>query len=45
MHSWKACTVKEICAEKLPKNKYRAVKSDEEYFDNWVEKLDMLCKP
>jgi MFS family permease len=29
----------------MPKNKYRAVKTDEEYFDNWVEKLDLLCKP
>lgn len=45
MKTWKSCTVEEICAEKMPKNKYRPVKTDEEFFDNWVEKLDMLCKP
>ena len=33
-HSWKACTAKEICAERMPKHKYRAIKTDEEYFDN-----------
>ena len=41
--SWKACTVKEICAEKMPKHKYRPVKSNPEYLNNWVQKLDLLC--
>jgi MFS family permease len=43
--SWKTCTVKEICAMNLPQKDYRANKSDPEYLDNWVPKLDMLCKP
>lgn len=43
--SWKSCTVKEICAMNLSQKEYRAIKSDPEYLDNWVPKLDMLCKP
>ena len=41
---WIKCTREEICAENMSKDKYRPVKSDPEYFHNWVEKLDLLCK-
>ena len=43
--SWKSCTAKEICALNLAQKDYRAIKTDPEYLDNWVPKLDMLCKP
>jgi len=43
--SWKSCTAKEICAMNLAQKDYRAIKSDPEYLDNWVPKLDMVCKP
>jgi MFS family permease len=43
--SWKTCTKKEICAMNLAPKDYRANKADPEYLDNWVPKLDMLCKP
>jgi MFS family permease len=42
--SWKSCTKSEICAENLTRNKFRPIKTEDEYFDNWVGKLDMLCK-
>jgi len=42
--SWKSCTKSEICAENLPRNKFRPITTEAEYFDNWVGKLDMLCK-
>ena len=41
---WIKCNKEEICAEKMAKDKYRPVKSDPEYFDNWVGKFDLLCK-
>jgi len=29
----------------MPKDHYRADKKDPEYLDNWVNKMDLLCKP
>ena len=29
----------------MPKHKYRPVTKEPEYFNNWVEKLDLLCVP
>lgn len=29
----------------LSRSQYRPVETDEEYLDNWVGKLDLLCKP
>ena len=43
--SWKKCTAEEICAEKLGKSKFRPVVTEQEFIRNWVEKLDLLCKP
>lgn len=42
---WVDCTQKYICDQKLSKSNYRPVKSDPEYLNNWVDKLDLLCKP
>lgn len=42
---WRECSKQEICDRHLPKDKYRADESDPEYFDNWVEKFDLLCEP
>lgn len=44
-YSWNQCTDEEICSEHIPKDHYRPVKSDPEYLDNWVNKMDLLCKP
>ena len=43
--TWKKCTKKEICAERLPPHKYRFIKSDPEFLNNWVQKMDILCQP
>mmetsp|Transcript_24027 Transcript_24027/g.36967 ORF Transcript_24027/g.36967 Transcript_24027/m.36967 type:complete len:262 (-) Transcript_24027:1110-1895(-) len=43
--SWKSCNREEICAEALPKSDYQPIKTESEYLDNWVEKLDLLCRP
>ena len=43
--TWKQCTKKEICAEKLPAHKYRFIKSDPEYLINWVQKMNLICEP
>lgn len=42
---WQHCEVKEICSMGLSRSQYRPVETDEEYLDNWVGKLDLLCKP
>lgn len=42
---WKSCTKEEICSRGLSKDDYRADTNDDEYFDNWVEKYDLLCEP
>lgn len=41
---WKPCTKQEICDRGLSKDDYRADTNDDEYFDNWVEKYDLLCE-
>ena len=41
---WKQCDKEYICTNNLPKDHYRVVQ-DDETFDNWVEKFDMLCEP
>ena len=41
-NSWKACTREQICKGGLD---YRPVTTDEEYLVNWVQQLDLLCKP
>ena len=43
--SWKECTRDEICAENLQKSDYKPVVTESEYLENWVEKLDLLCRP
>lgn len=43
--SWKSCTQDEICAEGLDKSKFKGNESDPEYFNNWIQKLDILCTP
>ena len=43
--TWRECSRDEICDRNIPKDHYRPVKDDDEYFDNWVEKYDMLCEP
>ena len=43
-HSWKTCNKQEICAEKMDPELYRPITTDPEYLDNWVEKLDLLCR-
>ena len=43
--TWQDCSKDEICDTNLPKDQYRPVKEDDEYFDNWVDKYDMLCEP
>lgn len=42
---WHKCSKEKICDENIPKDHYRADTNDDEYFDNWVEKFDMLCEP
>ena len=42
--SWKACTHEEICAEHMTPDMYRPIQSEQEYFDNWVPKFDLMCK-
>ena len=41
---WKSCNREEICAEKMTPDFYRPITTDPEYIDNWVVKLDLLCK-
>ena len=41
---WKRCTKQEICDRGLAKDEYRADTNDDEYFDNWVNKFDLLCE-
>ena len=36
------CTKRDICNSALPHTDYRAV-YDEETFDNWVDKFELLC--
>ena len=43
--SWKKCNREEICLEKMPKDRYRMITNDQDYINNWVEKLDLLCMP
>ena len=43
--SWKQCTQEEICVEHLDKSQYHADKDDQEYLQNWIQKLDILCTP
>ena len=45
VETWKSCTQQEICALKLSKNQYRPVTTESEYFDNWVPKFDLMCRP
>lgn len=42
---WKTCNKAEICDRHLGKDEYRADTNDDEYFDNWVNKYDLLCEP
>ena len=42
---WKPCTKEEICSQGLSKDEYRPDTDDDEYFDNWVNKYDLLCEP
>lgn len=42
---WKPCTKEEICSRGLSKDDYRPDTNDDEYFDNWVNKYDLLCEP
>ena len=42
---WKPCTKEEICNNHIEKLNYRADSDDDEYFDNWIEKFDLLCEP
>jgi len=41
---WKSCTKQEICDRGLSKEDYKPDKNDDEYFDNWVDKYDLLCE-
>ena len=45
--NWVSCGREEICADlELPNRKFTAFKpnkTDDDYLDNWVEKLDMMC--
>ena len=41
---WVPCTQHEIC-HNVKNTIFRAIKSDEFYLDNWVEKLDLVCEP
>ena len=43
---WQRCTVREICDEHIPNDRWRPV-VDDEYIDNWVspDKFDLLCEP
>ena len=45
--SWEPCTKDEICLALAedPSFKYRAVETDSEYMENWVQRFDMLCEP
>ena len=42
---WHSCSKEEICSQGLSKDEYRPDTNDDEYFDNWVEKYDLLCEP
>jgi len=42
---WKSCTKEEICSEHLSRDDYRPDPNEDEVFDNWVEKFDLLCEP
>lgn len=41
--TWKECSKEQICERGLPKEDYRPI-VDEYTFDNWVEKMDLLCE-
>ena len=41
---WHPCTQDNICSQKLSSSHYRAVTTDEDYLDNWVEKFSLLCR-
>ena len=43
--SWKKCTKQEICVENMSRSMYRPIRTNPEYFKNWVPKFDLLCKP
>ena len=40
---WKECDKEYICEKELAKEDYRPIE-DDETFDNWVERMDMLCE-
>ena len=39
------CKKAEICDNHLSHDQYQADTNDDEYFDNWVNKFDLLCEP
>ena len=41
---WQSCSKEYICANALDQNDYRPDKNDDEYFDNWVPKFNLLCE-
>ena len=43
--SWRSCNREEICKENMKKESYRVITNDQDYINNWVEKLDLLCMP
>lgn len=43
--SWKACTKQEICIEHMSDEMYRPVTTNAEFFQNWIQKYDLLCMP
>ena len=41
--TWRDCSKSEICEKGYDHDHYRAV-HDDEYLDNWVDKLELLCE-
>jgi MFS family permease len=46
---WQTCDKATICSKFSTESRegvsYRAIRSDPEYLDNWVDKLGLLCQP
>jgi MFS family permease len=41
---WSSCTKDYICTNNLGKGEYLADTDDNQYINNWVEQVDMLCE-
>lgn len=45
MHDvWKECSKNEICEKGIPHDQFKIRKDEDDYLDNLVEKLDILCE-